>query len=83
MRDTVAIGIDDPATVIDPAEAAAVHLEAERDVVLTAPALEPPAEIDGVALRVLDAGRDEAWATWSPWRSGPTTARTPRVTRSS
>ncbi len=58
----VAIGIDDPATVIDPAEAAAVHLEAERDVVLTAPALEPPAEIDGVALRVLDAGRDEAWA---------------------
>lgn len=58
----VAIGIDDPATSIDATEAAAARLEAERDVVLTASTLEAPAEIDGIELRALDTGRDEAWA---------------------
>lgn len=57
----VAIGIDDPATALDPAEAAELGLEIEHDQTLTAREPAPVEEVPGVDLRAVDASRDEPW----------------------
>ncbi|MEZ5094760.1 MAG: hypothetical protein R2731_00645 [Nocardioides sp.] len=59
----VAIGIDDPAAELDPAEAGALGLAIERDIVLTATELTPSAhpEPDGVRCEPFHVDDDAAW----------------------
>ncbi|MFN8195265.1 MAG: GNAT family N-acetyltransferase [Nocardioidaceae bacterium] len=60
----VAMGIDDPDTVVDPAEARALGLSVERDVVLQAQELDAPEAIGGITLRALDPTDDADWAAY-------------------
>lgn len=59
----VAIAVDSPDPGLDPAEAGALGLAIERDVVLTARTLTPSAYADpGVACGAFDVDDDAAWA---------------------
>jgi GNAT superfamily N-acetyltransferase len=57
----VAIGLDDPSSDPDPAEAVPLGVEIERDMVLTARASEPPDVPDGVELVHVRPDDDAAW----------------------